>query len=183
MIAAEPVAVAAQPIIETERLVLTRPSTLDFAELAEMAAGEAMFRFSERGPMTVEESWGLLLRHVGQWTATRYGVFTLREKAGGRFAGLVGASDFQRQFGTDFDAFPEMTWSIPADLTGQGLATEAAEAALAWLGRETGATRAVCLIHAENKASLRVAEKLGFRAMRRRDYRGYPAILLDRGLD
>jgi RimJ/RimL family protein N-acetyltransferase len=39
------------------------------------------------------------------------------------------------------------------------------------------------LIHADNRASLRVAEKLGFRALRRRDYRDYPAILFDRGLD
>jgi RimJ/RimL family protein N-acetyltransferase len=123
---AEPAAAAPPPVIETERLVMTRPSPDDYAELAAMAAGEKMFFHSERGPMTAEESWGLLLRHIGQWTATGYGVFTIREKASGRFVGLVGASDFQRQFGADFDPFPEMTLTIAEDLTGRGLATEAA---------------------------------------------------------
>ena len=180
---AESIAAAAPPIIETDRLVMTRPTPEDFAELAAMAAGEPMFRYSERGPMTVEESWGLLLRHIGQWAATPYGVFTLREKGSGRFVGLVGASDFQRQFGEDFDPFPEMTWTIAPDLTGRGLATEAGKAALQWLAREAAAPRTVCLIHADNEASLRVAEKLGFRELRRRDYRDYPAVLFERGLD
>ncbi len=183
MIAAEPTAAALPPVIETDRLAMNRPAKEDFAELAEMAAGETMFRYSERGPMSGEETWGLLLRHIGQWSATHYGVFAIREKGSGRFAGLVGASDFKRQLGADFDDFPEMTWSIVPGLTCRGIATEAADAALRWLARETESRRAVCLIHADNGASLRVAEKLGFRPMRQRDYRGYPAILLERDLD
>lgn len=166
--------------IETERLCLDMPSPEDFPDLRTMAADPSMFRYSERGGMTPEEAWTLLLRHIGHWLVAGYGVFSVREKASGRFVGQVGGSAFQRGLGSEFDDFPEMTWSIAATHRGRGYATEAAEAVVAALEAQPAFGSSVCLIHVDNQPSLRVAAKLGFRFFRHCHYRDYPAGLFCR---
>lgn len=107
-------------------------------------------------------------------------MFALEDKTSGRFVGEVGLCDFSRRLGPGFDEFPEATWSIALEHQGRGFATEAARAALVDLESRQSSSRSVCLIHEENNASLRVAEKLGFRPFDERIYRDYPAILPER---
>jgi RimJ/RimL family protein N-acetyltransferase len=166
--------------IETDRLRLEMPTSEDFDALGRMAADSSMFRYSERGAMSQEESWNLLLRHVGYWLLAGYGVFTVREKQSGRFAGLVGGSSFHRSLGAAFDDFPEMTWSIASQFRGQGYASEAAAAVIDALEAQPVLKSTVCLIHVDNQPSLRVASKLGFRFFRHCEYRGYRAGLFCR---
>lgn len=166
--------------VETERLRLRLPVSADAAAAAEMFGRDEMFRYSERGAMTADEAWGLLLRHAGTWLLHGYGAFVVEEKETGRTVGLAGLSDFRRELGSRFDGHPEITWSIAPAAQGRGYATEAAAAALDWQARRFGSARTVCLIHVENAPSLRVAEKLGYRTFDRRDYRGYPAVLMAR---
>ena len=75
------------------------------------------------------------------------------------------------------------SWTIASWAQGRGYATEAAAGALAWLEAQRRPGRTVCLIHAENAPSLRVAAKLGYRAFAEREYRGYPALLFERRAD
>ena len=49
-----------------------------------------------------------------------------------------------------------------------------------WIEQKLGSKRTVCVIHGENRKSIRVAEKLGYRAFARRKYRGFEAILFER---
>jgi RimJ/RimL family protein N-acetyltransferase len=171
---------AGPPRIESERLVLRSYRPEDFEALHAISAAPAMWTYSNRGPMTPEESWARLLRHAGHWSLYGYGIFAIEEKASGAFVGEAGVGHFRRGLGGDFDPFPEASWTIRPDCHGLGYATEAAEAALAWMAR-LRARRAVCLIHVENMASRRVAEKLGFGRLRAVDYRGYRAMLMQRG--
>jgi RimJ/RimL family protein N-acetyltransferase len=60
---------------------------------------------------------------------------------------------------------------------GRGYATEAAQAAIAWIEAWHGTERTVCLIHADNRASLNVARKLDYRCYDRREYHGFAALL------
>lgn len=166
--------------IETTRLILRAYGVGDYDRLHEMVSNPDMFHFSHRGPMTSEESWSLLLRHVGHWRLFGYGVFAAFEKATGRFVGETGACDFRRRLGPDFDTFPEITWSMQPSIQGRGYATEAAAAALDWLERDFTKPRTVCLIHEGNAASIAVAERLGFRPFERRPYRNYTALLMVR---
>ena len=177
---AEPNAIRFPARIETQRLTLRRPVAGDFATLRSMASDPTMFRYSARQAMIAEESWGLLLRHIGHWDIAGYGVYTVLERETGRFVGQVGASSFQRDLGEEFDPHPEMTWTIASAHRGQGYATEAAAAFLEVLDHQEACHRSVCLIHIDNQASLRVANKLGFRFYRRHDYRDYPAGLFRR---
>lgn len=166
--------------VETARLILRPYEERDFDALWALSAHPATFRFSERGPMSSDEAWSRLLRHVGHWALAGYGVFAVEEKETGRFIGEAGLCDFRRGLGPKFDGVPEMTWSIAAELQGLGLATEAAEAALLWTEARVPARRTVCLIHEKNLASLRVAEKLGYRPFERGSYKGYASVLLER---
>lgn len=170
----------AGPRIETARLVLRLYAAQDFEALHALSTEPTTWTYAERGPMTPEESWTRLLRHAGHWALRGYGAFAIEEKTTGLLIGEMGFSDFRRGFGADFDPFPEACWSIRSDRQERGYATEAAAAALAWLEEKTGAKRTVCLIHAANVASHRVAAKLGYVSFRPVKYRGYHALLLQR---
>ena len=166
--------------IETERLVMRPPRAGDFTSYFEMCADAETFRFSERGPMSCDEAWSRLLRHAGHWSLLGHGLFTLVDKESGRFAGEAGLGDFRRALGAEFDNSPEAGWAIAPWARGRGLATEAMVAALAWMESQFGRVRSVCMIHADNAPSIRVAAKLGYAAYDERLYRGFRALMFER---
>jgi RimJ/RimL family protein N-acetyltransferase len=166
--------------VETPRLVLRRYRPSDHDCVLRLASDPETFRYSHHGALGPEESWSMLLRHVGHWAARGWGVFGVEEKASGALIGQAGLSDFRRNLGPSFDGAPEITWSFERAAQCRGYATESARAALDWHARVHGPARTVCLIHRDNAPSLRVAEKLGYREFERRDYRGYAAVLLER---
>ena len=166
--------------IETDRLLLRRYEAKHSDDVAELSSLPETFRYSERGPMSSDEAWSRLLRHIGHWTVMGFGFFAVEEKSSGRFLGEAGLNDFRRGLGPDFDGIPEIGWTITPSAQGHGYATEAAEAVLTWMEERFDATRVVCLIHTSNAASLRVADKLGFVRRSECVYKGYPAIRLER---
>ncbi len=166
--------------VETERLILRPPRAEDFEAYLEMCADPETFRFSERGPMSSDEAWTRLLRHAGHWSLLGHGLFTIIDKASGRFAGEAGLGDFRRNIGAGYDRAPEAGWATAPWARGRGYATEAMAAALAWTEKLLGQTRSVCMIHFANAPSLRVAAKLGYAAYDERIYRGYRALLFER---
>lgn len=166
--------------IETDRLVLRRYEASHFPDVAELTSLPETFRYSERGPMSSDEAWSRLLRHIGHWTAMGFGFFAIEEKLSGRFIGEAGLNDFRRGLGSGFDGVPEIGWTMTPSAQGRGYATEAAQAALMWMEQRFEAACVVCLIHTSNAPSLRVAEKLGFTSQGRCVYKGYPAFQLER---
>jgi RimJ/RimL family protein N-acetyltransferase len=167
-------------VAETPRLVLRRHIAADFPAYFEMCADPAMSRYSGRTPAGSEEAWMRLLRQVGHWSLFGYGFVAIEEKATGRFVGEAGLGDFRRRLGPAFDDAPEAGWAIVRSAQRQGYATEAAAAVLQWIEERFPVPRTVCLIHAENRASIRVAEKLGFTPFAACTYRDYPALSFER---
>ena len=167
-------------IAETPRLVLRRHAAADFPAYLEMCADPAMSRYSGRNPSGSEEAWMRLLRQAGHWSLLGYGFVAVEEKGSGRFVGEAGLGDFKRRLGPAFDDSPEAGWAIAPWAHGRGYATEAAAAALEWIEHAFAIERTVCLIHAENAASIRVAEKLGYAPFGECTYRGYSAITFER---
>lgn len=166
--------------IETDRLVLRRYEARHFADVAELSSLPETFRYSERGPMSSDEAWSRLLRHIGHWIVMGYGFFAIEEKLSGRFLGEAGLNDFRRGLGSGFDGVPEIGWTITPSAQRRGYATEAAHAALMWMEERFDTASVVCLIHTANAPSLRVAEKLGFVRRSECVYKGYPAVRLER---
>ncbi|MBB3909434.1 GNAT family N-acetyltransferase [Sphingomonas desiccabilis] len=170
-----------EPVIETERLLLARPTLADFEDSCAMLSDASVMAFIGGKPLGREDAWNKLLRNIGHWAAFGHGIFTVRAKDGGRFLGEVGIGHFARGFGASFDPFPEAAWILVSAAHGRGYATEAVQAAHAWMAEVHKAKRTVCLIHPDNLPSVRVAEKLGYRRFGEVRYRDAPGILFERG--
>ncbi len=168
--------------IETPRLRLAPPALADFEDSARLWGDADITRYIGGKPSTRGEAWARLHRHAGQWALLGFGFWTVRERASDRFVGEVGLADFQRGLGPRFDGCPEAGWVLAPWAQGAGFATEAVLAALDWAARHLPADRAVCMIHPENAASLRVAAKAGFTPFEESAFNGSPAILLERSL-
>ena len=168
------------PTIETERLRLRGHRVEDFRECAAMWGDAAVTRYIGGRPFTAEEVWARLLRYAGHWTLLDFGFWLIEEKATGNFVGEAGLAEFQREIEPRIQGVPEMGWVLSPPWYGRGYATEAVRAALAWGEQRFGAARTVCLIHPENSASLRVAEKCGFRELVRTTYHGQPTLMFER---
>jgi len=166
-------------MIETERLRLRRHTVRDLAACAALWADPEVTRYIGGRPFTREETWARVLRYIGHWAALGYGFWAVEEKAGGEFVGELGFADFQREIEPPLDA-PEAGWVFVPRVHGRGYASEALRAALAWADAHLAAPRLVCLIHPDNAASFRVAEKCGFREWRRALYQEQPAVLCAR---
>ena len=89
--------------------------------------------------------------------------------------GEIGFSEFKREIEPSFEGIPEAGWVLASTAQGQGYASEAVSAVLAW-GDRKFAGPTVCIINPENTASIRVALKCGYREVVRTTYKGAPTI-------
>ena len=164
------------PVLETERLVLRAHVREDLPELVAMWGDPEVVRHIGGRPFTEEECWTRLLRYVGHWQVLGFGYWAARERASGRYVGDVGFFELHRDLAPPLGDDPEAGWVLQAWAHGQGFATEATRAALAWLGPR----RTTCIIDVGNAASVRVAEKLGYRALGEAIYKGHPVRTFER---
>lgn len=93
---------------------------------------------------------------------------------------MGGFADFKRGIAPSIEGVPEIGWVLASSAHGKGYATEAARAALAWLESTHGAQRTVCVINEDNRASVRVAEKLGYGEFARTVYKSAPVVMFER---
>lgn len=171
---------AIAPVLETERLVLRGHTPADFDECAAMWADPLVTRHIGGRPSSAEEVWTRLLRYAGMWALLGYGYWVVRERETGRFVGELGFADFRREITPALGDAPEAGWVLAARAHGRGFATEGLRAALAWGDAHLASPRTVCIIAPENAASLRVAEKCGYREGTRTTYKGEPTIICER---
>lgn len=175
----------AAPTLETDRLILHGHSLADFEECVAMWADPLVTRYIGGRPSSEEEVWARVLRYAGLWALLGFGYWVVRERASGRFVGEVGLADFRRDLTPALGRDPEVGWALAAWAHGRGFATEAVRAAVEWADAHlanprAGSGRTVCLIAPENVASVRVAEKCGFRETERATYRGEATLVFER---
>ena len=168
------------PVLETPRTVM-RPHTVeDFGDVADMWAEPDVVRHITGKPSSREDSWARLLRYIGHWTALRFGFWVVRDRKTGRYLGDVGLADFKRDIQPPLDGMAEAGWVLRPEAHGRGLATETVSAALRWADANLDVERTTCLIAPANPASVRVAEKTGFREVTQTLYRGEPTLIYHR---
>jgi RimJ/RimL family protein N-acetyltransferase len=168
------------PTIETARLRLRGHRVEDFGDCAAMWGDAAVVRHIGGRPFSTEETWAKILRYAGLWALLGFGYWAIEEKGSRRFVGEVGLADFKREIEPSFAGAPEIGWALASWAHGAGFATEAVGAAVAWGDGHSAGARTVCLIDPDNLASIRVAEKCGYRDYARTTYRGQPTILFRR---
>ena len=163
------------PVIETERLILRPHAMADFEPCAAMWADPDVVRFIGGKPSTREGSWARFLRYPGLWQHLGYGYWAIEEKASRRFVGEGGFADFKREIEPPLNA-PEQGWALAPWAHGKGFATEAVAAMVAWGEARLPPGGLACIISPENIASIRVAEKVGYRQTAATAYKGAPTL-------
>jgi RimJ/RimL family protein N-acetyltransferase len=168
------------PVIETKRLRMRGHRLDDFVDCAAMWADPIVTRHIGGKPFSEEETWARFLRYVGHWSLMGFGYWAIEEKGTGDFVGELGFADFKREIEPSLKGMPELGWVLASKVHGKGYATEAVRAAIAWGEAHFGPGRTVCIIHPENLASIRVAEKCGYKEFQRTTYKGHATLLFNR---
>jgi RimJ/RimL family protein N-acetyltransferase len=146
--------VAMVPILTTARLRLRELRTTDFEAFARIHADAEVMRFLG-GVASPAESWRKLAMLVGHWYLRGFGMWAVESLATGELVGRVGFH--QPEGWPDF----ELGWTIGREHWGQGYATEAAQAALAYGFVKMSRAHVISLIHPQNVRSIAVARRLG----------------------
>lgn len=172
------------PILETERLRLREFRLEDFKNFLAATRDPQVMRHISGKQQTEEEIWMRYLRGRGHWALFGFGNWVLIEKETGAFVGTGGLAYYKRQFEPSLTSplrdMPEIGYVLAASAHGKGYATEAMQAALVWFDANFNFPQTICLIDEQNTASLRVAEKLGYREFERVSYKEALDILLAR---
>ncbi|GAA0577989.1 GNAT family N-acetyltransferase [Rhizomicrobium electricum] len=172
-----------QPILETARLILRPFRVDDFDAVAAYWGDPAVARWTRGGqPISRSQAWLRLIEHPGHWALMHYGFWAVEEKSSGTMIGEVGFIDLKRDYDPAVNDVPEIGWVLSPQAQGKGYATEAAKACLPWGREHLGPIRVIAAVNADNRASIRVAEKCGFRECLRREYERGVAVFLDRVL-
>ena len=149
------------PRVETPRLILRGWRASDAEAHAAMCAEPEVMR-SVGGVLTPQQSWRVMAQHAGHWTLRGYGPWVIERRDDGVLLGRAGL--------WNPDGWPglELGWVLARHAWGHGYATEAAHAALEWTWASVETDRVISIIAPENRASIRVAERLGLALERER---------------
>lgn len=141
--------------LESERLLLRQWRETDFEPYAKLCADSEVMRYLGGKPFTRAEAWRHLAFLIGHWQLLGYGHFAVEEKASGSFIGRIGFLNPEGWPGF------ELGWTLDRGSWGKGYATEGARIALEYAFNDLDKAHVISLIHPDNRASMRVAERLG----------------------
>jgi RimJ/RimL family protein N-acetyltransferase len=146
------------PILETQRLLLRVPQAGDFDRFAELLGNEDAARHIG-GAQPRAAAWRRFLQMPGAWLVQGFGMFSVVEKASGRWLGQAGP--------WKPDGWPgnEIGWTFHPDAWGRGYAGEAAARAIDWAFAELGWDDVIHCIAPANTASQALAQRLGSRKL------------------
>jgi RimJ/RimL family protein N-acetyltransferase len=141
-------------MIETERLLLRKPTLEDLDRWAELMADETAARYIG-GVQPKAMVWRSMMAIAGSWELTGVGMFSVIERSSGRWIGRIGPWQPHGWPGT------EVGWSLHPDAWGRGYALEAARATMDYAVNTLGWTDIIHSIHPDNAPSQRLAARLG----------------------
>jgi RimJ/RimL family protein N-acetyltransferase len=141
------------PVLETERLLLRPPISADFEPYCAFMALDAA-RFIG-GPQTRPVAWRGFATMIGSWTLSGFSMFSIIEKATGRWVGRGGPWSPEGWPGT------EIGWAIIPDSQRRGYAFEASIAAIDWAFEALDWDSVIHCIDPANLPSIALARALG----------------------
>ncbi|MCI1728054.1 MAG: GNAT family N-acetyltransferase [Chiayiivirga sp.] len=142
------------PQLETARLLLRPPQLQDFDRWAEFAADPVATRFVG-GVQPRAMAWRSMMTMAGAWALQGHCMFSVIEKASGRWMGRLGPYQPEGWPGT------EVGWSLHPEAWGRGYAREGASAAMDYAFDVLGWDEVIHCIDPNNAPSQRVAIALG----------------------
>lgn len=164
--------------LETDRLVLRMFREDDFDQYAAICADPQVTRYLSQGqPLARWEAWRQMATILGHWQLKGYGPWAVEEKSTGRLLGRIGF------FNPDGWPGFELGWVLVRDSWGKGYATEGARRALDYAFTEMGRDHVISLIHPENQASVRVAQRIGEKLEGRTQLFEHEVLIYGAGLE
>lgn len=158
--------------LETKRLVLRRWRSEDLEPLAAILLHPDVLVWLGPPDADRDEVACAIERYDRHWVAHGFGRLAVVDRATGE---LVGRTGVMRQ--PDWQATAckdEIGWAITPSRWGEGLATEAAAAALADVFERVGLEQVVSFASPANPGSFRVMAKLGFVPGGTAEWKGQP---------
>jgi RimJ/RimL family protein N-acetyltransferase len=168
------------PILHTERLTIRAHALSDFDAYCAMWSDPEVVRFITGTPFSREASWSRFLRHAGHWHHLGFGFLAIEERATGQFVGEAGFHDMQRELSPSLAGTLEAGWVLMPSVHGRGYGSEAMQALVGWAEETFPGRRMTAIIDPANRASIRVAGRLGFTEFTNSSYHGNPVTLFER---
>lgn len=155
--------------LETDRLIL-RPFTLyDLDDFALICADPEVMRFIGNGkPINKEAVKELLVWILSQYEEFGYGVYAVTWKENNQLLGFCGLI---RQI-IDDEPHIELGYRLDRAFWGKGIAAEAAQSVKEYAFNQLNIGKLVSIIHVDNMASKRVAQKAGMSHMKQTYFKG-----------
>ncbi|MFH8370676.1 GNAT family N-acetyltransferase [Streptomyces sp. NPDC018031] len=151
--------------LETPRLILRRWREEDVAPMAAVHADPEVMRWIRDGSVRDEQrTRDGIQAWEGEWESRGFGLFAVEIRSTGELAGFAGLA--VPDYLPEVLPAVEVGWRLGRSHWGQGLATEAAVAAVRFGFEERGLERIVSIIQVGNDASERIATKLGMHPVR-----------------
>ncbi len=147
------------PLLVTPRLILRPPGPEDLEPWIAFCADPQTMRFLG-GPQTRSEAWRGLCTMAGAWHVAGFAMFSVIERASGRWIGRIGPWRPEGWPGN------EVGWGIASAFAGQGYAHEAAAAAIDYAFDRLGWPEVIHCIDPDNTPSIALATRLGSRLLR-----------------
>ncbi|MFD7440748.1 GNAT family N-acetyltransferase [Streptomyces sp. NPDC059909] len=146
--------------IRTPRLILRRWTDDDLVPMAEINADPAVMRWIDDGSVRdLEQTAEDIERWEEEWDEEGFGLFAVELIASGELIGFAGLS--VPEYLPEVLPAVEISWRLGRPFWGQGYASEAAHAALAFALQDRGLDRVISIAHISNVASENVMHKLG----------------------
>jgi RimJ/RimL family protein N-acetyltransferase len=161
------------PLLETERLILRPPLAGDLDGWAELSGDGQAARFIG-GVQPRAGAWRSMAAMAGSWALHGFGMFSVVDKASGRWIGRLGPWRPEGWPGN------EIAWGLVRSAWGKGYAGEGAVAAIDWAIEALGWNDIIHCIDPANLPSIRLAGRLG---SRRRGPGRLPAPFADAAID
>ena len=159
-------------ILETPRLILRPYAADDIDRMTQLMANKDFMRFS-MGPMTREQTRSFLDEVIGWDRDGMLSQFAMIVRSNETLVGYCGF--FHQEVDSKMEI--EIGYRLQRDFWNRGLASEAARTVHDHGFRDLKLERVVSLIHPENHASRRVAEKNGMILERETIFRSFPTFV------
>jgi RimJ/RimL family protein N-acetyltransferase len=144
--------------LETDRLILCEWAPEDWPQFHGIASDPEVMRYIAPGsPWPEEKSRAFVERQIELLRERQFCLWKLAPKSGGPLIGFCGLQPLRET------SEIEIGWWLARERWGQGLATEAARAALRDGFARVGLARIVAIAQPANTASVRIMQKLGMR--------------------
>ena len=147
------------PTLETERLILRAPQEADLDGFAAMMADEEAARHLG-GVQPRSAVWRGMSTMAGSWLLKGFSMFSVIEKASGRWVGRIGPWSPEGWPGT------EVGWGLLRSDWGKGYGAEAATASIDWAFDTLGWSEVIHTIAEGNINSKALAARIGSRYLR-----------------